>query len=160
MNFDQAPKATSVKFSSSKPTSLKLFLNGSILALLLIVCYFSYVFITRASTTGSKERENPKMPPVIQLDVMNGCGVNGVGMKFATYLREQGFDVVEVKNYKTFNVPQSVVIDRVGNVEAARGIARILGIPEKHVIQQINLDYFVDVSVIVGLDYLTLQAVR
>jgi len=149
---------STVKSEGGKTNSFQLLVNGIIVTLLLVAGYFSYVFLTRASTTGNAGDLNSKLPPVIQLDVLNGCGVKGVGMKCTNYLREQGFDVVEVKNYKTFTVPQTLVVDRVGNMDVARTVAHALGIPEKHVIQQINPDYFVDVSVIIGSDYLTLRA--
>jgi hypothetical protein len=73
------------------------------------------------------------------------------------YLRTNGFDVVEMKNYKVSNIPHSIVVDRVGNLAAARRVAAALGISDKNVVQQLNPDYFVDVSVIIGADYSSLQ---
>jgi hypothetical protein len=73
------------------------------------------------------------------------------------YLRVNGFDVVEMKNYKVSNIPHTIVVDRVGDLAAARRVASALGVSEKNVIQQLNPDYFVDVSVIIGTDYSSLQ---
>jgi hypothetical protein len=36
-------------------------------------------------------------------------------------------------------------------------VARALGFSPAHIIQQLNPDYYVDVSVVVGLDYGTLK---
>lgn len=48
---------------------------------------------------------------------------------------------------------ETIVIDRIGNSENVKYIAAIIGISEKNIIQQINPDYFVAVSVIIGNDY-------
>lgn len=114
--------------------------------------FLSYLFYA--------EGKKPEPPPapvipskVIQLDVLNGCGAKGAGAKFMTYLRGAGFDVVELKNYTSSTVATTLVIDRVGNLEAARKIAAALGVAGPNVLQQLNPDYFVDVSVIIGKDH-------
>jgi len=62
-----------------------------------------------------------------------------------------------MKNYKTFSVAHTLVVDRVGDLTLARRVAASLGVAEKNVVQQINQDYFVDVSVIIGADYPSLR---
>ena len=110
------------------------------------------------------EGKKPEPPPapvipsrVIQLDVLNGCGARGAGAKFTKFLRGSGFDVVEMKNYSSSRVGRTLVIDRVGNLEAARRVAAALGVAESNVVQQINPDYFVDVSVVIGEDHVSLN---
>lgn len=92
---------------------------------------------------------------IIQVEVRNACGVEGVAARTTYYLRQRGFDVVEVGNYTRIE-PHSLVIDRVGDLEAARKVAAALGIPEERVQQQIRPDLFLDASVIVGQDYASL----
>lgn len=94
---------------------------------------------------------------VIQLDVQNGCGAKGAGAKFTQFLRASGFDVVDVKNYSSSRVARTLVIDRLGNLAAAKKVAAALGVAESNVIQQINPDYFVAVSVVIGEDYPSLK---
>ena len=94
---------------------------------------------------------------VIQLDVQNGCGAKGAGAKFTQFLRASGFDVVDVKNYSSSRVARTLVIDRLGNLSAAKKVAAALGVAESNVIQQINPDYFVAVSVVIGEDYPSLN---
>ena len=65
-----------------------------------------------------------------------------------------------MKNYKTSNVAQTLVIDRVGDLAAARRVAASLGVAENNVIQQLNPDYFVDVSVVIGEDFQKLRPAR
>ncbi len=56
-------------------------------------------------------------------------------------------------NYISFDVENTIVIDRTGNIQNAYDVAEALGVDKQDVIQQINKDYFLDVSVIVGKDY-------
>jgi len=90
---------------------------------------------------------------IIQIDVLNGCGASGVAQLFTDYLRKRNFDVVQSTNYKTFDVEESLVIDRTGDLETARKVAYALGIEEKNIVQQINPDYYLNVSVVIGRDY-------
>ena len=89
---------------------------------------------------------------------MNGCGVSGTGQKMTSFLRAAGYDVVDMGNYKTFDVKQSLVIDRSGNAEIAKKIASDLGIDPAHVVQQISPEYFVTASVVLGKDFKNLRA--
>jgi len=97
---------------------------------------------------------------IIQIDVLNGCGVAGVASTFTSYLRSRGYDVVEIGNYRTYDVPESIVIDRIGNFENAKKVAYALGIKENNVIQQINHDYFLDATVIIGKDFKKLRPMQ
>lgn len=97
---------------------------------------------------------------VIQVNVLNGCGVSGVGQRITSVLRSEGYDVVEMGNYKTFDVKESMVIDRSGNSEVASAIAGRLGISEKNVLQQISSEYFVTASVVIGRDYKSLRSLK
>jgi hypothetical protein len=130
-------------------------LNSIIGILILVVGYYAYGYFS-STNSPPPPVEKPKPKRIIQVDVLNGCGVKGITTKFTRYLRTRGIDVVETRNYKTFQVPHTLVVDRIGNLESARYIASSLGIDSTNVIQQLNPDYFVDVSVIIGLDYSSL----
>jgi len=132
-------------------------LTAVVAVLIIIVGYLSYAFIARSSQQNHDAAAASKTQKVIQLDLLNGCGEKGIAAKLTTYLRKNGFDVVEMKNYKTSNIPQTLVIDRVGDLHSARQVAAALGVSDKNVIQQLNPDYFVDVSVVIGKDYGTLH---
>jgi hypothetical protein len=135
----------------------KRILSGVIIVLILVIGYFGYSYISHMSTKSSDDKVENKPPRILQLDVLNGCGAKGIGAKFTDYLRTQGFDVVESKNYKSFQIPQTLVIDRIGDLTAARRVATALGVKENNIVQQLNLDYFVDISVIIGKDYTQLN---
>jgi hypothetical protein len=89
----------------------------------------------------------------LQIDVQNGCGVSGIADKFTEYLRSKGFDVVEMGNFTTQDIKTTMVIDRAGNMKNAKRVAGSLGVSEKFVIQQMNKNYFLDATVVIGKDY-------
>lgn len=118
--------------------------------------YLSYAFISRQIPAKPKETSSlvdDITQKVIQIEILNGCGIKGPASKFRVFLLTHGFDVVDVRNYKSFDIKETLVIDRIGNLSNANEVAKSLGVSERNVIQQINPDYFVAVSVIIGKDY-------
>lgn len=89
----------------------------------------------------------------IQINVLNGCGTAGVGNTMTKFCRQAGYDVVEMGNYKSFDVEESIVIDRRGTLHDAQRLASVLGIKRKNVIQQFSNDHMVSASVVIGKDY-------
>ncbi|MBM3307335.1 MAG: LytR C-terminal domain-containing protein [Candidatus Eisenbacteria bacterium] len=83
--------------------------------------------------------------------VLNGCGVEGLGLRAAKLLRSHGFDVVDYRNADRPDYAQSIVIDRAGDTGVARHVARLIG--TGGVIQQIPDTPLVDVVLIVGADH-------
>jgi hypothetical protein len=134
-------------------------LNAVFFLFLGCAAFLSYLYFAQ----GKKPQPGSDVPvvpsKVIQMDVLNGCGARGAGSKITKMLRGMGFDVVELKNYSSFNVTETLVIDRVGNLAAARRVASALGVRASNVVQQINPDYFVDVTVVIGDDYASLKPV-
>ena len=90
---------------------------------------------------------------IIQVEVRNGCGISGLAADATSFLRRKGFDVVEVGDYTHFEVEESIVVDRIGDMVSARKVAAALGLPEDRVVQEIRQDYFLDASIIIGKDY-------
>lgn len=89
----------------------------------------------------------------MQLDVRNGTGEDGIAKLFTDYLREKGFDVVEMGNYNNEDQDKSLILDRKGNKQNCKKIANALGVSEKNVIQQINKELLIDATVVIGKDY-------
>ena len=135
-------------------------LNILIGLLIVVVGYLAYSLLNRhvlqppvdAGKAGVAAGE------IIQVDVLNGSGLQGAANSCTSYLRARGFDVVEMRNYKTSDVDESLVIDRVGNVTNAEKVAYALGIKKKNIVQQLNHDYYVDVSVVIGKDAHSLKS--
>jgi hypothetical protein len=144
---------------NSKPFSIKdTALNLIIAVLFILVIYLCYSFFVRTFINPPVDyKSNDK---IIQLDVLNGCGTSGVAVKFTEFLRARGFDVLEMGNYKSFDVQETLIVDRVGNIDNAYKVAHALGVDEKNVIQQISHDSYLDCSVVIGKDYTSLKPMR
>lgn len=94
---------------------------------------------------------------IVQVGVRNGSGAPGIAARTTRYLRRRGFDVVEAGNHSSFDEPRSFVVDRVGDLDAARRVAAALGIPEDRVHQDLRPEYYLDASVVLGRDYASLH---
>ena len=151
-------KKTNIKSSTSN------FFYNTIIALLAIVIIFlgySVYFKIKNKEEAEKELAKRKIAaPIIQLEVLNGCGSSGAAEKFTDFLRKNNFDVVQTGNYISFDVNKSMVIDRTGNKENAIKVADALGIDHNNIIQQINNDYILDVSLIIGKDFKQLKPIN
>lgn len=132
-------------------------LNIVIIGLSVVVGVMGYALISRHLLHPPVDPKRPGGKGIIQLDVLNGCGVAGAASTITGFLRSRGYDVVEIRNYKTFDVQETLVIDRTGTRVEADNVASALGVKPENVIVQISPDYFVDVSVVIGKDYRSLK---
>ena len=73
--------------------------------------------------------------------------------KLTEYLREKSFDVVNIGNYRSFEIENSIIIDRTGKLFNAHIISDSIGLINSNIIQQINREYLLDVTIILGKDY-------
>lgn len=134
-------------------------LNILIVIMSLIVLYLFYSFISQ-QIPEQKQDTNLLIDTtdhIIQIEILNGSDIKGAAKKFTNYLRNYGIDVVDSRNYRTHNLEQTIIIDRVGNKAAALKVARTIGVSEKNILQQINPDYFISLTVIIGKDCIQLK---
>ena len=90
----------------------------------------------------------PKEP--IRIELLNGSGRAGLAGELASYLRDGGFDVLEVSNADRADYRTTLVVSRTEATEPGKVVAEYLG--TSHVIQQISSQEMIDVTVIVGRD--------
>jgi len=137
------------------PSYTNPFLNITILILSVVVLYLGYSILINLKVFESQPQNeiSEKHTQIIQVEVLNGCGVLDIADKFTDSLRKKNFDVVNTANYRTFEINKSIVIDRSGNMMNAEYLADVIGLDKKRVIQQKNKNYFLDVTLIVGKDY-------
>jgi hypothetical protein len=153
-------RTTKQKQTNLKSPTINILLNISLFFLSAIIVYMSYSLYVKLSYKSTKfddEIVEGKVSELIQVDVRNGCGVSGVADRYTDFLRSKGFDVADYGNYISSEVDETLVIDRMGNMANAYEVAKALGVKKQNIIQQLNKDYFIDVSVIIGKDYLTLN---
>ncbi len=152
------PEDVNIKTSASN-----LFLNIIIFVLGLLVIFLIYSLIDKIIPAGEddlSDNKNQTASAIIQMEVLNGCGAPGAAEKFTDFLRSSNFDVVQMGNYRSFDIDQTLVIDRTGNKANAIKVAEALGIDKSNIIQQINDEYFLDVSLVIGKDYYQLKPLK
>ncbi len=113
---------------------------GLIAAIVLILLSLYGVF----APPPSKEGE-------LSVLVLNGCGVGGIGLRTAQFLRSEGYDVVDFRNADHFDYAETVVLDRTGDTASALGLAKLL--KTGNVVEQVPETPLVDIAVIVGKDF-------
>lgn len=161
MTFSDSAHKLEEKISAPKVVSTKkIFHVNSILwtitALLVLITLFLIVRLYNnfsSQETQIVAVQTVKADSLIHVEVMNGCGVTGLGDKLTDYLRNQNFDVIQTGNYYSFDIEKTLVIDRTGNIKNAELVASALGLTDEYVIQQVNKNYFLDVSVIIGKNF-------
>lgn len=80
-------------------------LNAAIGFLGVLLCLLIFGLIARLVYTHNQNNRTAKnsnlISNVIQVAVLNGCGVNGIADKFTNALRKHGFDVVKWGTFET-----------------------------------------------------------
>jgi hypothetical protein len=127
------------------------------LALALIVTVYILAHRSFSNQSPSVDPLPSSTSQPIEVEVLDGVGNIKVTQYVTNMLRMQGYDVVEMKRNNDGIVERTFVLDRSGNLEAARKLATILGIAQDKVFQKIDRNLYLDVTVIVGKDYSRLK---
>ncbi len=136
-------------------------LNASILILVIINSILAYSLISIIPFTGGDDNYlQDSTAARIQVEVLNGCGVSGVAEKLTDYLRTNNIDVVNLGNYRSFEIENSIIISRNEKIHNAEIVSAIVGLDEQNIIQQFNPDYMLDVTFILGKDYRDLNPLK
>ncbi len=141
--------------------------NAGLVAGVVVLLILAYGFFSRIASDGGGEQVLPAFPvekaapnDILQVEVRNATMVDGLAGQVRGLLRTAGFDVVETGNYNSRDEAHSFVIDRVGNLDQARRVARTLGIDPSRVRQEIKNDLLLDATVVIGADYASLPAFK
>ena len=99
-----------------------------------------------------KPETAPQLSP-IRVEILNGGGESQVAARLRKKVRALGLDVIHEGNAPSFNYLHTLVVDLDGDIERARQVAEVLGIP--HFIQQKKESQFslASVSIVIGRDY-------
>lgn len=145
------------KNGTSSSGTNDLYLNAaigflSVLLIVLIAALFTRLIYPRIFNERA-ELQSKLISEIIQIEVLNGCGVSGIANAYTGLLRENGFDVVETGNFETFDLKETIIISRSGVMDNAYRVANALGVSKENVIQESSPDFYLDVSVIIGQDF-------
>jgi hypothetical protein len=115
-----------------------------------------------ASATSGGVREPSRLPAAddtlarppagarVRVQVVNATTVRGLGRRATFYLRDRGFDVLEVGTTRD-RQERTLVLDRSGHPEWARRVAHAMG--GARVRARPDSSRYLDVTVLVGLDW-------
>lgn len=124
----------------------------SVLLLVLVAALFTRLIYPRIFNERT-ELESELISEIIQVEVLNGCGVPGIANAYTGLLRTNGFDVVETGNFESFDLQETIIISRSGIMDNAYRVANALGVSRENVIRESSTDFYLDVSVIIGHDF-------
>jgi hypothetical protein len=120
-------------------------LDFTIVSLFVLIAFCA---VSVALRVGPQTTGRPKQP--IRIELLNGSGRAGLAGELASYLRDGGFDVLEVSNADRSDYRTTLVVNRTTASDPAKAVAEYLG--TRHVIQQQSSQEMIDVTVIVGRD--------
>lgn len=104
----------------------------------------------------------------IQVEVLNGCGEQGIAKILGDRLIARDYDVVNSGNYiengKTqFDVPETKIIDQLKtteNIARAKELASLIGIPLSLVESFENPSPIADITIVIGKDFKNLPVFK
>lgn len=87
------------------------------------------------------------------LEVWNGTPINGLAEDAATYLREQGYQVIGFGNAKDLNYQRTLIVDQTGKSYTANLVAQLFNLDPSYVRSDPELESEADICIILGRDF-------
>lgn len=120
-------------------------LDAAIAVFVVVIAAFA---VSAGLRVGPQASGKPNHP--IRIELLNGSGKAGLAGDLASYLRDGGFDVLEVSNADRADYRHTLVVNRTDAPDPGKVVAEYLG--TRHVIQQVGTQEMIEVTVIVGRD--------
>jgi len=123
-----------------------------------VVLLFALAYPSLKASNNKKVTWTESTSFDIRIQVLNGCGTEGVAEEIASCLRDAGFDIVGTGNADAFDYEHTLVIDRCGSRDKAVKVGEALRC-DKVMVQRIAAPAS-DVAVVVGSDWAGLGLVK
>ena len=89
----------------------------------------------------------------VRMQILNGCGVNGISRDYQKFMQSKGYQVVDVRNAGSFDFQESILrYDNDGVEEEVKNIVFLLGLEDSQVRRVPRLDE-ANISLIIGQDH-------
>ncbi len=85
--------------------------------------------------------------------VQNGTPTGNLAAQTATFLKKQGYHVVEFSNADRFDYPQSIIIDYTGKEHTIQSLVVLFNVTPENIRRSPNLKSEVDIRLIIGQDF-------
>lgn len=128
-------------------------LNVAIFVLGLVMVALVWSLVGGWVVDDSVQVDEARWRGIVQLDVRNGCGVEGLASAMSAWLTGRGVDVVESGDWSRFDVRETHVIDRIGDARPAESVLQRLGLPRDRLRVDVRPDYYLDATLVIGCDY-------
>jgi hypothetical protein len=142
-----------VSKNNLKTSLSNLFYNIAIFLFFVVFIAAGYSIFQKITNNEIVKDDLQKPSRIIQVEILNASGVSGIASRASDYLRDKNIDVVKIGNYDKGLIDKTIIIDRSGNKANAKLIGKILGINNSNIVEQLNPELVIDVTVILGLDY-------
>ncbi len=124
----------------------------------LVSNFFSSENEVPVSANLQSEQTTERADQRVTVEVLNACGVQGLANDVRQYLRNNNFDVVNVGNYSSWDLDQTLIFDRVSvNRKYAEQVADVLDVNQGQVVPELDESLQLMVTVIIGKDYRRLR---
>lgn len=172
MAVKRTPKKKTTK-RKKKETASPL-LNGIIVGLTVVILVFLYSVIQKQQpvpresdlaatsldqipTAVLSYQEKMKEEMNVRVEVLNGCGVQGLAAKTKLLLTRKGVDVISTGNAPNHNFQRTLIYIHGDNFKKAEKIKDLMGITAEPLIDEYTSDVPCDMTIILGLDYTELS---
>lgn len=142
--------------SSLKTKNTLLNITLFVLSFVLLFIFYN-LYLSFQKPEDDTEDLNPT-GQIIQVQVLNGTGKEGLAKKLSDYLKSKNFDVVVQGNYSSRDVKRTFVIDHLGDKKVVRRIIRVLKISPDQVQTDLNEYQLTDITIVIGEDYQKLNS--
>jgi len=122
------------------------------------VMIYAYSFAKKITYGSEAEVSGPATS--IRVQILNGCGLPGAASDASEFLRRNSdhsfyYDVIDQGNFATFDVSETLVLDRGETTDRARSVAAVLGVSNERVLRQPLPDNVldIDVTIVLGRDF-------
>jgi len=153
---DKEVQKENISINPTSENNTNLFFIIASVILSLFAVFLLYSILDKTGLINSNDDKNTKpqnVQQLIQVEVLNGCGVAGIGDGLTDVLRSKGIDVVKTGNYRSFDIDNTFIIDRLGKIETANRVADSLNLDKRFIITEKNKSYFLDLTIVIGKDY-------
>jgi len=101
----------------------------------------------------------------IQIEILNGCGQQGIANKLADQLSDKNYDVVNKGNYLekgkiVWDVAHSKIINHLSAADEAEDLAGLIGIDDVYIETFNSGTPVIDLTIVIGRDFSELKIFR
>ena len=93
-----------------------------------------------------------------RITIENGCGINNLGRIYKKYLLSEQYDVDRFIDASNFGHTATKIYFHKNNKDCARELANKLGVKSNQIHEDNNLNYYHDLTLVLGKDYKNLKS--